>query len=248
MDKMIYVAMNGAKNLMLRQENVAHNLANVDTPGFRAQLTAFRAVPLVGDGLPTRALTVDSSPSADYTPGPVRQTGRALDVAVQGTGWIAVQAPDGSQAYTRNGSLQTDAEGVLRTSSGLTVEGDGGPINVPADHVVSVAADGTVSATPLGQGAANSIAVGRIKLVNPAQQELARSDDGLFRLASGDQAPADENVRLSSGALEGSNVNPVDALVDMIALARQYEMQMKLLQSAEANSREASQLFSMGGA
>lgn len=247
MDKLIYVAMTGAKQVMLRQDNVANNLANVDTPGFRAQMSAFRATPALGDGLPSRIFTVESSPSADFSPGPIRQTGRVLDIALQGPGWIAVQDADGGEAYSREGSLQIDANGALLTSSGRQVLSDAGPISIPADHVITIADDGTVSATPSGQGAANSIAVGRIKLVNPPESDLRRGDDGLFRLANGEPAPADETTRIASGALEGSNVSAVDALVSMIALAREFEMQMKMLQTAETNAREATRVLSTSG-
>lgn len=247
MDKLIYVAMTGAKQVMLRQDNVAHNLANVDTPGFRAQMGAFRATPALGDGLPSRVFSVESTPAADFSAGPIRQTGRVLDIALQGPGWIAVQDADGGEAYSREGSLQIDANGVLMTSSGRQLLSDAGLIAIPADHVITIADDGTVSATPSGQGAANSIAVGRIKLVNPLESDLRRGDDGLFRLANGESAPADETTRIASGALEGSNVSAVDALVSMIALAREFEMQMKMLQTADANAREATRILSTSG-
>lgn len=246
MDRLIYVAMTGAKHIMTRQDNVAHNLANADTPGFRAQMSAFRTAPAVGEGLATRAFAVDSTTGSDFAPGPIRQTDRSLDVAIQGEGWIAVQAKDGSEAYTRNGSLQTDPDGVLQTNAGLRVASDSGPITIPPDHTITVADDGTISATPTGQGANTAIVVGRIKLVNPPERQLSRGDDGLFRSKDRSPAPVDENVRIASGALEGSNVNPVDAMVNMISLARQFEMQMKLLQTAEANARQAAQLLSVG--
>lgn len=246
MDRLIYVAMTGAKHVMTRQENVAHNLANVDTPGFRAQMSAFRSAPVVGEGLATRAFAVDSTTGSDFTPGPIRQTGRSLDIAVQGNGWIAVQGANGNEAYTRDGSLQMDAEGVLLTRSGQKVLSDSGPITIPPDQTITVADDGTVSATPSGQGANTANVVGRIKLVNPAEQQLSRGDDGLFRTSDGSTASIDEGVRIASGALEGSNVSSVDAMVDMISLARQFEMQMKMLQTAEANAREATQLLSVG--
>lgn len=247
MDKLIYVAMTGAKHALLRQEAVAHNLANAETPGFRAQLNAFRATPAVGDGFPTRVYTVDSTIGADFSPGPIRHTGRSLDVAVQGSGWITVEGPDGAEAYTRNGSLQIAPDGTLQTGGGLAVLSDGGPLSIPPDHAVTVAADGTVSATPAGQGANQGVVVGRIKLVNPPEQELVRSDDGLFRTVDATAAPADEQVTLVGGALEGSNMSPVEALVSMVSLAREFEMQMKLLQSADANAHAASSVLSVGG-
>lgn len=243
MDRMIYLAMTGAKQIMAQQEATAHNLANVSTTGFRAQLSAFRAVPLLGPGAATRAYVLESTPGADFTPGTVQQTGRDLDLAVLGDGWIAVQLPDGSEGYTRNGGLQVSANGVLTTGSGQPVIGDGGPISVPPDSKLTIATDGTVSGLQAGQRATSITPLGRIKLVNPAPADLVRGDDGLFRLRGGGTADADAGVRVAPGALEGSNVNPVEAMVTMISLARQFEAQLKLLTSAEDNSRAASQVL-----
>lgn len=247
MDRMIYTAMSGAKQAMTQQATVAHNLANLTTNGFRAETSVFRAVPVVGEGAPTRAFVVDSTPGADFTPGVIQHTGRDLDVAVQGKGWIAVQAADGSEAYTRNGSLQTNANGVLQTRNGNAVMGDGGPISIPNDTLVTIAGDGTVSTVPTGNKPAANSTVGRIKLVNPPEAQLERGSDGLFRVRGGAPAAADANVRLTAGALETSNVNAVDAMVNMIALARGFDMQMKMLQNAEGNAQKAAQLLSMQG-
>lgn len=245
MDRMIYVATSGAKQTMDQQATVAHNLANLNTNGFRAETSVFRAVPVVGAGMSTRAFAVDSTPGADFTPGAIQQTGRDLDIALQGKGWIAVQAPGGGEAYTRSGSLQLNANGVLQTRGGHAVLGDGGPISIPSDTLVTVAGDGTVSTVPTGNRPSGNSAIGRIKLVNPPEANLERGSDGLFRLRGGAIAAADASVRVVSGALEGSNVNAVDSMVTMIALARQYDMQMKMLQNAEGNSREAAQLLTV---
>ena len=247
MDRMIYVAMSGARQTLSQQATVAHNLANVTTTGFRAETSVFRAVPVVGEGAATRAFVVDSTPGADFTPGAIQRTGRDLDIAVQGKGWIAVQAPDGSEAYTRTGSLQLSENGVLQTRSGHAVFGDGGPLSLPNDTLVTIAGDGTVSTVPSGtRPAANSV-VGRIKLVNPPEGSLERGNDGLFRVRGGAPAAADAGVRVVSGALEASNVNAVDAMVSMIALARQFDVQMKMLQNAEGNARQAAQLLTLQG-
>ena len=247
MDRMIYLAMSGAKQVLGQQATVAHNLANLTTNGFRAETSVFRAVPVVGAGAPTRAFVVDSTPGADFTPGVIQSTGRDLDIAVQGRGWIAVQAADGSEAYTRNGSLQLNANGVLQTRNGNAVLGDGGPISIPNDTLVTVAGDGTVSTVPTGNRPAANSTVGRIKLVNPPDNTLERGNDGLFRVRGGAPAAADANVRVASGSLETSNVNAVDAMVSMISLARQFDMQMKMLQNAETNARQAAQLLTMQG-
>ena len=245
MDRMIYLSMTGAKQTLGQQAVVAHNLANMSTQGFRAETMVFRAVPVVGEGAPTRAFVVDSTPGADFTPGAIQHTGRDLDVAVQGKGWIAVQAADGSEAYTRAGSLQLNANGVLQTRGGHAVLGDGGPISIPGNTLVTIAGDGTVSTVQAGSKPGASSAVGRIKLVNPPEASIERGADGLFRVRG--EAPVDATVRMVSGALESSNVNVVDSMVSMIALSRQFDMQMKMLQNAEGNSRQAAQLLTLQG-
>ena len=245
MDKLIYIAMTGAKHTLWQQAAVTHNLANAVTTGYRAETNAFRALPVFGDGSPTRAFVVDSTTGANFAPGAVQHTGRDLDVALQGGGWIAVQAPDGAEAYTRNGSLQIGPNGQLQTRNGLPVLGDSGPIAIPPDTDITVAKDGTVSTVPIGQNLNAVTAVGRIKLVNPAEADLVRGADGLFRVQGGATAPADAGVKLISGALEASNVSVVDSLVGMISLARQFDMQVKLLQSAEANDTKASQVMNL---
>ncbi len=247
MDKLIYIAMSGAKHAMYQQAATAHNLANANTTGFRAELNAFRAAPVQGDGMPTRVFVTDSTVGADFTPGVQQQTGRDLDVAVEGKGWIAVQTADGSEAYTRNGSLQMDPNGLLQTRNGLNVMGDSGPIAIPPDVVVSVGRDGTISTVPTNT-IPNTVAIlGRIKLVNPPEDNLVKGADGLFRLKDGNPAPADVNVKVTSGALEGSNVNVVEALVGMIDQARQFEMNMRLLRTASDDSQKASTIMTLNG-
>jgi len=245
MDRLIYTAMTGAKHALEQQATTSHNLANATTTGFRAQIDQFRAVPVQGAILSTRAFVVDSTTGSDFRAGAIQQTGRALDVAVQGDGWIAVQAADGSEGYTRNGSLKLDENGVLLTRDGLTVMGDGGPLSIPAGRNIAMGKDGTISLVPDGSEASGITTVGRLKLVNPPETDLVRGDDGLFRLKDGEAADADPNVSLISGALESSNVNVVDEMVNMISLARQFDMQMKLLQHAENNDSKATQLLSM---
>jgi flagellar basal-body rod protein FlgF len=248
MDRLIYTAMTGASQTMGRQAAVAHNLANVTSTGYRAEEHRLRAVQVQSVNTPsplaTRAFAVDASTHTDYTPGPMQYTGRTLDVAVQGQGWIAVSLPDGSEGYTRNGSLELSVNGVLQTRAGIPVQGDGGSISVPPDVKISIGRDGTVSVIP-ETGAQNTVnVIGRIKLVNPEETDLVRGADGFFRTSAGDPAPVDEKVQTASGYLEGSNVNPVGEMVTMISLARQYEMQVKMLQSADQNDRSATQVIS----
>ena len=245
MDRLIYTALSGAKHVLEQQATTSNNLANVSTTGFRAQLDAFRAVPVIGEGMPTRAFVVDQTTGSDFTPGPIQQTGRDLDVAVQGKGWVAVEMDDGSEAYTRHGSLKLSENGILQTQSGRNVVGEGGPISVPPDVTVTISKDGTVSAIATGTKPGATTVLGRIKLVNPPEESLTRGDDGLFRMRDGSAADADANVALAGGALEGSNVNVVDAMVNMISLARQFEMHMSMLKNAENNENKASQLLAL---
>ncbi len=245
MDRLIYTAMTGAKHTLGQQAAVAHNLANANSTGFRAEMHKLRAVPVQGEGLATRAFVVDASVATDFTPGSMQQTGRAFDVAVQGKGWLAVQLPDGTEGYTRNGSLELSPNGVLQTRGGLPVLGDGGPITIPPDTEILIGKDGSISALN-ASGAQNVVnVVGQLKLVNPPEETLTRGDDGYFRLAAGGAAPVDETVQVAGGFLEGSNVNVVDQMVTMIALARQFEMQTKMLQTAQSNDQAASQILSV---
>ena len=240
MDRMIYLSMSGAKATMQRQETLAHNLANVSTSGFRAELQAFRAVPVQGSGANSRVYALESTPGYDATPGTVSATGRHLDVAMRGNAWLAVQAGDGTEAYTRGGALDVSSDGTLTTRGGITVLGDGGPIQVPQNSEISIGTDGTVSArTNNGK----PTPVGRLKLVTP-ETPLDRGEDGLFRAAGGD-LPADATARVQDGALEGSNVSPVETMVAMISAARQFEAQIKMMQTAESNEKAAAQLLSL---
>jgi len=239
MDRMIYLSMAGAKATMQRQDALAHNLANASTPGFRAEMTAFRAVPVLGEGASTRVYALESTPGYNAEPGPVQPTGRNLDVALKGNSWLAVQGLDGTEAYTRAGSLDIDAEGLLVTKTGLAVLGDGGPITIPANAQVQIAPDGTVSAAV---GNAKPQAVGKLKLVTP-EAPLQRGEDGLFRAPDGDLS-ADPNARLQDGALEGSNVSAVETMIAMIAASRQFEQQMKMVHSAQEKEQAAAKLLS----
>lgn len=240
MDRVIYLAMAGAKANMQRQDVLAHNLANASTNGFRAEMTAFRAVPVLGDGASTRVYAIESTPGYNPDPGAVAATGRNLDVAMKGNAWLAVQSVDGTEAYTRAGALDVNTEGVLVTRGGLPVVGDGGPITIPANAQVLIGGDGTVTAT-VGKGAPQGM--GKLKLVTP-EAPMVRGTDGLFRAAEGDDLPADPTAAVQTEALEGSNVSPVESMVAMIAAARQFEQQMKMLQSAQEREQSATRLLS----
>ncbi|MBU3696413.1 flagellar basal body rod protein FlgF [Dechloromonas sp.] len=245
MDRLIYTAMTGAKHVFMQQAATANNLANASTVGFKAQEHRFRAVPVLSEAMPTRAFTVDASVADVFDEGPVMFTGRNLDVSVQGRGWLAVQLPDGSEAYTRAGSLDVDVTGLLVTKGGHLVMGDGGPINIPPDNSIEIAPDGTVSVVPTFGARNNANAIGRLKLVDPPEADLVRGADGLFRQRDGQPAAAAANVKVAPGTLEGSNVNVTDAMVNLISLSRQFEIQIKMMQTADTNAQRADQLLSL---
>jgi flagellar basal-body rod protein FlgF len=245
MDRLIYIAMSGAKHTLEQQAVVANNLANASTTGFKAELAAFRAVRTIGPGMPTRFFVVDTTISPDFTPGPLMETGRPLDIAVKGQGWIAVQGPDGREAYTRDGGFQMTANGVLQTRSGLNVVGEGGTISIPPNNTITIGEDGTVSAVPTDT-TPNSVAiVAQIKLVNPPEANLERGADGLFRQKDGRPATVDPNVQVTAGALEGSNVSAAQMLVEMISHARQFDTQLKLVTIADTNAQRWSQVLNL---
>ncbi|HLF98178.1 MAG TPA: flagellar basal-body rod protein FlgF [Methylococcaceae bacterium] len=245
MDRGLYIAMSGAKEILLAQSVNANNLANANTTAFRADLEQARSMPVFGPVHPTRAYAMTERPAVDFKPGSLVTTGRDLDVAVHGEGWIAVQGRDGEEAYTRAGDLHVTPEGLLVTGSGFPVLGDGGPISIPPAEKVEIGDDGTVSAIPTGEVATGLAAVGRIKLVNPPLDELDKFDQGLMRLKNGGAAEASAEVTLVSGALESSNVNSVGEMVSLIELARQFEMQIKMMKTMEDNGAASAQLMRM---
>ena len=245
MDRMLYVAMSGAKQNMLAQAVNANNLANISTNGFRSDYAAARSMPLYGgSGHPTRVYSMTEKPGINFTQGAMNTTGRDLDVAVVGDGFIAVETPDGKEAYTRAGNLNMDSAGVLRTGGGHAVIVDGGPVTIPDAKKVDVGKDGTISIISAGETGSTNL--GKIKLVNPSIKDLKRNEYGLFDLKNGDDANDDNTVSLVSGTLETSNVNAAEALVNMIELARQFEMQIKMLKTAEENNSKAAQMMQLG--
>src|SRR6185312_4115167 len=246
MDRLIYVAMTGAQQLLEKQAVAAHNLANASTPGYKADISAFRAVPMTGPGQPTRTYAVETTPGADFTQGTLTETGRDLDAAINGPGFCAVQTTSGTEAYTRAGGFSVSAEGEL-TDAGRTVMGDGVPIAIPENSKVSIGADGTVSAVDLSTPGGNVTTIGKLKLVTADPAQLTKGPDGLFRTRNGQPLDGDDSVRITSGAIESSNVNAVSAMVDMIDLARQFDMQMKALSTVDQNEQRATQLLGTGG-
>lgn len=246
MDEMIFLAMTGAKQTEYAQTINSNNLANVSTTGFRADLHSFSSVPIDGPGIESRINPVVESYGTDLSQGPIATTGRDLDVAVQGDGFIAVQAPDGSEAFTRAGDLRVEAGGLLSTGAGHLVMGNGGPVAIPPNSSLLIGGDGSISVQPLGQGPETLAIVDRIKLVNPDVSMLEKGSDGLLRMPEGQIADADASVSVMSGALEQSNVNVAKTLVNMIELARQYEMQINVIKKSEENADAAAQMMRLG--
>lgn len=243
---MLYVAMSGAKETLRAQGVNNHNIANASTTGFRADLAAFQTRAVDGSGWASRAYATSTTTGWNDASGALVSSGRDLDVAVNGAGWIAVQTADGGEAYTRAGDLSIDADGTLRNGAGHVVLGDGGPITVPPHSSIFVARDGSISIVPQGQTPSTTATIARIKLVNPDPASLERGADGLFRLRDGSPAAADPAVQVATGTLESSNVNAAEALVNMIELARRFEMQVKAIRTAEENAASAAQLLRIG--
>ena len=245
MDKAIYIAMTGGKHIERAQAVHANNMANANTSGFRADFEQARAMSVFyGDGLPTRAYALSESPATDFSAGSMTETGRDLDVAISGNGWIAVQGLDGREAYTRAGSLHLDSTGQMKTSTGHLVLGEGGPIRLPELETLAIGEDGTITIREKGQAPSALSEVARIKLVNPDLQQLRKGEDGLMRYTGPEPTlKVDENVRLQHGFLESSNVNVVDEFTSVIALARQFDLNLKMMRTVEENSTSAARLL-----
>ena len=245
MDRMLYIAMTGAKQNMQALAVTSNNIANSNTTGFRADFAAMRSMPLFGDGQPSRVYAMAERPGTDFSRGAMITTGRDLDIAVRDDGFIAVQGMDGNEAYTRAGDLQVTTLGQLVTGAGYPVMGESGPISIPPFEKLEIGMDGTISIINEGDEAFSMQEVDRIKIVKPQLTELYKGEDGLLRLKDGSEAEADADVNVISGTLEGSNVNAAAALVDMIEIARQFEIQTKMMKMAEQNDERTVQILRM---
>ena len=243
MDKALYLAMTGAVQNNRAQSVHANNLANIGTTGFRADFAQARAMQVFGPTVPSRAYALTEQAGTRFDTGALNATGQSLDVAINGSGMFAVQTADGGEAYTREGDLSIDVDGTLRNGNGFVVAGEDGPLVLPPAETVSIGVDGTVSIRPVGQGPETLVEVGRIKRVNPDADSLTKGPDGLFRLRDGTQAAVDATVRVASGVLETSNVNAVQEMVQILSLARQFEVQVKLMQATETNDEAAARLL-----
>ena len=247
MDKLLYIAMSGAKETLRAQAANNHNLANASTTGFKADLSAFQSRAVSGPGYASRVYATDTTVGWDSSNGSQLETGNPLDVSINGSGFIAVQDVTGNEAYTRAGDLHVEPSGQLTTGTGLPVLGDNGPINVPPYSSISVAKDGTISVIPLGSSVQSNSVVGRIKLVNPPADTMQRGTDGLFHSTSPDPLAADATTTVTSGTLESSNVNVASSMVNMIELARHFDMQVKALHNADENAQSSTKLLQSSG-
>ena len=247
MDKLLYVAMSGAKETMRAQAANSHNLANSSTTGFKADLSAFQSRAVTGPGYASRVYATDQTVGFDRGQGAIEQTGNPLDIALHGNGYFAVQDVTGNEAYTRAGDLHVDPNGQLLTATGLPVLGDNGPISIPPHSSVAIGGDGTVSIVPLGQTPNTLSNVGRIKLVNPSFDSIQRGADGLYRATNGQPLEADANTTIDSGSLESSNVNLASCMVNMIELSRRYDLQIKALHTEEEDAQSSSKLLQSSG-
>jgi flagellar basal-body rod protein FlgF len=247
MDKLLYVAMSGAKETLRAQAANNHNLANASTTGFKADLSAFQSRAVSGPGYASRVYAQDNVVGWDSSVGSQQETGNALDVSVNGTGYLAVQDATGNEAYTRAGDLHVDPSGQLLTATGHPVLGDNGPISVPPYSSITVAKDGSISIVPLGSTAQTNAIVARMKLVNPPPNTLQRGADALFHSTSTDPVEADAATTVTPGTLESSNVNIASAMVNMIELARQFDMQIKAVHAADDNAQSATKLLQSQG-
>jgi flagellar basal-body rod protein FlgF len=243
MDRGLYVAMTGAKQIMQAQAVNNHNIANINTSGFRADAVSFTSDPIFGPGFATRVNAVAGDGGTNFSSGVVSTTGRTLDIAINGNGFIAVQGADGTEGYTRAGDLRVTDSGAVTTVSGMPVLSETGPLNVPPSTQVTIGNDGSISVVPLGLSPSAQSQIDRIKLVNPSTRDLQKGADGLFRLKSGAKAPSDETVTVTSGALEGSNVDSAQSLVNMIELQRQYEFQIKSINAVDTDEQSAERMM-----
>ncbi len=243
MDKSLYISMTGAKEAMEAQRLRANNLANVSTPGFKADFHQYRSMSVFGEHYPTRAYAMSERPGTDIGAGVYMETSRDLDVAIKGEGWFAVQTADGEEAYTRAGDLKRDVTGLITTGTGLPVLGDGGPIVLPEYEKLVVGTDGTLSITGLGEGAQGLAQIDRLKLVKADGVVMEKGKDGLFRPKNGEVLEPDPTVQVVNGFLEGSNVNAVNEMTAVISHARMFEMNVKMMQAAKENDESSARIM-----
>tara|TARA_R110002110_G_scaffold405241_1_gene624188 strand:+ start:20034 stop:20774 length:741 start_codon:yes stop_codon:yes gene_type:complete len=245
MDDFLYVATSGARDALLAQAVNSNNLANVSTTGFKANLLLAESNYLTGQGQNSRVFGSITDSTVDYSAGVINSTGRELDVAIKGQGWIAVQGADGETGLTRRGDLRVNDLGQLTNGAGQQILGESGPIALPPFSDIGIGSDGTVSIVALGEAPNALNTVDKIKLINPDNSTLVKGEDGLMYLPEGAKAQSDPTVKVVSGSLESSNVNSVEAMVQMIELSRQYEQYVKMMETAKTLDQSSAELMSM---
>ena len=229
MDRLIYTSLTAMRGSMSRQTAIANNLANAQTPGFRADIANAQSLWLDGNGLDARAMASEEVRGADMRAGTVTQTGRDLDIAMQGDALLVVQAENGEEAYTRRGDLQISPSGLLTTGDGHPVQGGQGPVTIPPADAISIDQEGRVWIVPQGGDPENPQEVDRLRLATPVGSEIAKGLDGLFRVKGGGILPDDPEARLLTRSIEGSNVTATSALVEMIEASRSWDTQLKMI-------------------
>ena len=244
MDKMVYIAASGAKQSLQGLALKANNLANANTTGFKSDFAQARSMQAFGEGLPSRVFSMQERPGSNMTSGGIVETGRDLDIAMSDNAWLSVQDASGNEAYTKVGTLNITAEGMLMTSHGRQVIGEGGPVILPVPiEKIEFSEDGAIQVRPQGAPATFLEEVDRLKVVEANSFQLEKGNDGLFRPKTGEVVDTSANVKVLSGTLEMSNVNPVHEMVDMISHQRQFELQVKLMKTAEDLDRSQDQLM-----
>ncbi|QIG78705.1 flagellar basal-body rod protein FlgF [Stakelama tenebrarum] len=247
MDRLVYTALSGLRSQMQAQAAIANNIANASTIGYRADRVSFDRMMLTGSGFDTRQMASTSVHDADRGAGAMLQTDNPLDIAVTTDSWIAVQSASGPEAYTRRGDLSVAPSGVLETGDGFPVMGSGGPITVPPHESISISGDGTVSIVPPGGDPDQPQEIDKIKLVSTQGSDTVKGLDNLLHVRGGGVLPEDMEAGVRSGALEQSNVNLTQALVDMIENQRAYEVQANLLKEAKKMDEQTASLMRMPG-
>jgi len=247
MDRLVNTALTAMRGAMARQASIANNLANANTIGFRAEVANAETRWIKGDTFDTRAQASEQVIAADMAQGAVTETGNPLDLALNGDALLAVQATDGGEAYTRRGDLKVSDSGLLTTGDGLPVLGEGGPVILPQMDSVSIAKDGSIWGVPQGGDPANPQQVDKLKLVNAAGSSIAKGNDGLFREVNDGALPSDPLATVTSGSLEGSNVNSTQALIDMIEASRAWETQVKMIDTAKQMDDGGASLMRLDG-
>ena len=247
MDRLIYTSLTAMRGSMARQTAIANNLANAQTPGFRADISEAQSLWLKSNGtsFESRAMSSEEVVAADMRAGTVSSTGRDLDIAIGGDSLLAVQSADGEEAYTRRGDLQLTEGGLLITGDGRPVQGGQGPVTIPSADSIKIDAQGRIFIVPAGGDPNQPQEVDRLKLVAPAGSDIAKGLDGLFRVKGGGTLPDDPDARVTSGSLEGSNVSATEALVDMIEASRSWDAQLKIIGDARDNDAATANLMQL---